>query len=69
MLQILAKCYFERKAFNAEHKTVLNGIVSDMDGVIGGQEISCSEGFTREDLQMWLEEADIRVIPHIHKAV
>ena len=69
MLQILAKCYFERKEFDAEHKTVLSGIVSDTDGVISGQEISHSESFKREDLQMWLEEADVRVIPHIHKAV
>ena len=69
MLQILAKCYFERKAFDAEHKTVLSGIVSDTDGVIVGQEISRSESFTREELQLWLEEADVRVIPHIHKAV
>ena len=38
MLQILAKCYFERKAFDAEHKTALSGIVSDMNGVIIGQE-------------------------------
>ena len=66
---MLAKCYFERKAFYAEHKTVLSGIVSDMDGVISGQEISRSERFTREDLQMWLEEAEVRVILHIHKAV
>ena len=68
MLQILAKCYFERKAFDAEHKTVLSGIASDTDGVISGQEISRSESFTGEDLQMCLEEADVRVIPHIHKA-
>ena len=47
----------------------MSGIVSDTDGVISGQEISRSESFTREDLQMWLEEADVRVIPHIHKAV
>ena len=60
MLQILAKCYFERKAFDAEHKSVLSGIVSDTDGAISGQEISRSESFTREDLQMW---------PPIHKAV
>ena len=38
-LQILANFYFERKAFGAEHKTVLSGIVSDTDGVISGQEI------------------------------
>ena len=69
MLQILAKCYFDRKASDAEHKTVLSGIVSDTDGVISGQEISRSESFTGEDLQMWLEEADVRVISHIHKAV
>ena len=69
MHQILAKCYFERKAFDSEHKTVLSGIVSDMDGVISGQEISRSESFTREYLQMFLEETDVRVIPHIHKAV
>ena len=62
MLQILAKCYFEMKAFDAEQKTVLSGIVSDKDGVINGQEIFCSESFTREDLKMWLEEADVRVI-------
>ena len=69
MLQILAKCYFERKAFDAELKTFLSRIVSDMDGVISGQEVFHSESFTREDLQMCLEEADVRVIPHIHKAV
>ena len=50
------------KAFDAEQKTVLSGIVSDKDGVISGQEIFCSESFTREDLKMWLEEADVRVI-------
>ena len=60
MLQILAKCYFERKAFDAEHKTVLSGIVSDTDGVSSGQEISRSESFPRDDLQMCLEEADVR---------
>ena len=71
MLQILAKCYSERKAFNAGHKTVLSGIVSDMDGVISGQKNSRSESFNREDLhaQMWLEEAEVPVIPHILKAV
>ena len=69
MLQILEKCCFERKAFDAEHKTVLSGVVSDTDSVINGQEISRSESFTRENLQMWLEEADVRVILHIHKAV
>ena len=69
MLQLLAKCYFERKAFDAEHKTVLSGVVSDTDGVISGQEISRSESCTSDDLQMWLEEADVRVIPHIHEAV
>ena len=47
----------------------MSGIVSDMDGVISRQEISRSESFTREHLQMWLEEADVRVILHIHKAV
>ena len=61
--------FFERKAFDAERETVLSGIGSDTDGVISGEEISCPESFTREDLQMWLEEADVRVIPHIHKAV
>ena len=68
MLQILAKCHLERKAFDAEHKTVLSGIVSDTDSVISGQEMSRSESFTREDLQMWLEEANVRVILHINKA-
>ena len=52
MLQILAKCYLEKKAFDAEHKTVLSGIVSDMGGGISGQEISPSESFTIENLQM-----------------
>ena len=47
----------------------MSRIVSDTHGVISGQEIPRSESFTGEDLQMWLEEADIRVIPHIHKAV
>ena len=47
----------------------MSGIVSDTDGATSGQEISGSESFTREDLQMWLEEADVRLIPHIHKAV
>ena len=37
--------------------------------MISGQEISRSESCTREDLQMWLEEADVRVIAHIHEAV
>ena len=59
MFQIPAKCYLERKAFNAENKVVLSGVVSDTDGVISGQEISFAESLTRKDLQMRLEEADV----------
>ena len=69
-LQKLAKEFFINKSIENQINAVLSGCLSDNeDGCLKAVEVRDEFVFDRADLDIDIEEADLRIIPHVSKLV
>ena len=68
-LQLLSREFFASKSKEKCLNIILSGYVTDDRGIEGCVEFRDGNQLKRQDLDSELEEADVRIVPHIAKAV